>query len=170
MLNRVKKLIFDATPPPASETEEASDGARKGDDILIGACALLVEAAVLDGDFGPVERSTINDILVQRLKLNEDEAKDILLAAEEQQKHANQLLGYTRLIKDGFSHEERVEIIEMLWEVAYADGVLHDYEANLLRRVGGLIYVSDRERGDARRRVLARMNADGADNEETAAC
>ena len=58
----------------------------------------------------------------------------------------------------------------MLWEVAYADGVLHDYEANLLRRVGGLIYVNDRERGDARRRVLARIDADGADNEETAAC
>ncbi len=45
----------------------------------------------------------------------------------------------------------------MLWEVAYADGILHDYEANLLRRIGGLIYVSDRERGAARRRVVARL-------------
>ena len=45
----------------------------------------------------------------------------------------------------------------MLWEVAYADGVLHDYEANLMRRVGGLIYVTDRDRGDARRRVLERL-------------
>jgi uncharacterized tellurite resistance protein B-like protein len=66
-------------------------------------------------------------------------------------------LSFTRTIKDGYSPEDRVEIIEMLWEVAYADGVLHDYEANLLRRVGGLIYVSDQDRGDARKRVLTRM-------------
>ena len=53
--------------------------------------------------------------------------------------------------------EERIELIEMIWEVVYADGELHDYEANLLRRLGGLLYVSDRERGDARKRVLARL-------------
>jgi uncharacterized tellurite resistance protein B-like protein len=51
-------------------------------------------------------------------------------------------------------------IIEMLWEVVYADGVLHDYEANLLRRIGGLIYVSDRDRGAARKRVMKRLGID----------
>jgi uncharacterized tellurite resistance protein B-like protein len=45
----------------------------------------------------------------------------------------------------------------MLWEVAYADGTLHDYEASLLRRITGLLYVSDRESGEARKRVLARL-------------
>jgi uncharacterized tellurite resistance protein B-like protein len=45
----------------------------------------------------------------------------------------------------------------MMWEVAYADGALHDYEASLLRRVTGLLYVSDRESGEARKRVLARL-------------
>ena len=49
----------------------------------------------------------------------------------------------------------------MLWEVAYADGSLHDYEASLLRRVAGLLYVSDRETGEARQRVLARQRAGG---------
>ena len=65
--------------------------------------------------------------------------------------------GFTRAIKDGFSHAERVQLIEMMWEVAYADGALHDYEASLLRRVTGLLYVSDRESGEARKRVLARL-------------
>jgi uncharacterized tellurite resistance protein B-like protein len=55
-----------------------------------------------------------------------------------------------------------VELIEMLWEVAYADGVLDEYEDSLLRRVGGLIYVPDRERGEARRRVLKRLGLDQA--------
>jgi uncharacterized tellurite resistance protein B-like protein len=62
--------------------------------------------------------------------------------------------GFTRAIKDGFDHAERVQLIEMLWEVAYADGTLHGYEASLLRRITGLLYVSDRgERGGAQARV-----------------
>ena len=62
-------------------------------------------------------------------------------------------------MKDGFSHDERVRMIEMLWEVVLADDEIHDHEANLLRRVAGLIYVSDRESGDARKRVLDRRRA-----------
>jgi uncharacterized tellurite resistance protein B-like protein len=169
MLNRVKELLFNRPQPPAHDPGGVASDGRKDDEILIAACALLVEAAALDGDFGADERATIKDILIKRLKLNEVEAGDIMLLAEKSQQNANQLLGYTRLIKDGFSHEERVEIIEMLWEVAYADGVLHDYEANLLRRVGGLIYVTDRERGEARQRVLARMAGNRADDDEFAA-
>jgi uncharacterized tellurite resistance protein B-like protein len=65
--------------------------------------------------------------------------------------------GFTSAIKDGLDHAERVQLIEMLWEVVYADGQLHDYEASLLRRVSGLLYVSDRESGEARKRVLARL-------------
>ncbi|PKQ01791.1 MAG: TerB family tellurite resistance protein, partial [Alphaproteobacteria bacterium HGW-Alphaproteobacteria-12] len=56
-----------------------------------------------------------------------------------------------------YSEEERVGVIEKMWEVVYADGVLDDYEANLLRRVAGLIYVPDRESGQARQRVIARL-------------
>ena len=157
MLNRVKKLFQGATKSLPADAQEQPAEPRRADEILIGACALLVEAAMLDGEFGEAERTTINNILIQRMQLNEVEAEEILAAAETQQKDAIQLLGFTRTIKQGFSHEEHVEIIEMLWEVAYADGVLHDYEASLLRRVGGLIYVTDRERGDARRRVQARL-------------
>ena len=49
----------------------------------------------------------------------------------------------------------------MLWEVVYADGELHDYEASLLRRIAGLLYVPDRESGEARKRVLARLGVEG---------
>jgi len=59
-------------------------------------------------------------------------------------------------------------MIEMLWEVAYADGSLHDFESNMLRRVAGLLYVTDRESGDARKRVVARLSgeAGGAGDSE----
>ena len=59
-------------------------------------------------------------------------------------------------MRNHFSEEERVKMIEMLWEVVYADGDLDDFEANMMRSVTGLLYVSDRESGDARKRVLAR--------------
>ena len=58
---------------------------------------------------------------------------------------------------DFFEPEERIALIEMLWEVAYADGELHDYEASLIRRITGLLYVSDRDSGEARKRVRARL-------------
>lgn len=63
------------------------------------------------------------------------------------------MYGLTRDIKNSLDHPERVELMEMLWQVAYADGVLHDYEANLMRRLAGLLYVSDQESGEARKRA-----------------
>ena len=71
---------------------------------------------------------------------------------------------FTRVIKDRFSEDERVRMIEMLWTGAYADRRLHDYEASLVRRVAGLIYVADRDSGAARKRVLRRLGLANADN------
>ena len=82
-------------------------------------------------------------------------------AAEHEVTHAVELYRFARLAKDRFDHDERVQLIEMLWEVVYADGELHHYEANLLRRIAGLIYVSDKDTGSARKRVLARLGQAG---------
>ena len=104
-----------------------------------------------------VEQAAIDKLLREKFALRDEEARSLHDLAVTEQSEANQLLGFTRTIKDRYSLEERIELIEMIWEVVYADGELHDYEANLLRRLGGLLYVSDRERGDARKRVLARL-------------
>jgi uncharacterized tellurite resistance protein B-like protein len=80
--------------------------------------------------------------------------------AVEQHHDANRVYAATRLIRDAFSDAERIDMMEMLWEVAYADGELHDYEANLVRRVAGLLYVRDRDSGIARKRVIERMGLD----------
>ena len=61
------------------------------------------------------------------------------------------------MIKDRYTPEERIGMIEMLWQVAFADGNVDMYESNLIRRVAGLIYVSDIERGRAKKRVQARL-------------
>jgi uncharacterized tellurite resistance protein B-like protein len=89
--------------------------------------------------------------------LSFEEARDLLAEAERAASASVEWHGFTRAIKEGFDHIERVQLIEMLWEAAYADGELHDYEANLLRRIAGLLYVSDRDSGEARKRVLTRL-------------
>jgi uncharacterized tellurite resistance protein B-like protein len=138
----------------------AEDGdAKRFRPEQLAAAALMVEAARLDGTFGAAERRRILDLLGKRFGLVPEEAGRLLARAEERATESVAWQGFTREIKEALSPEERVGILEMLWEVAYADGSLHDYEASLLRRVAGLLYVSDRESGLARLRVLDRLEA-----------
>jgi len=123
----------------------------------LAAAALLIEAASMDDSFDTAERSTILKLLTARFGLSPEEAAEILSAAESEVAESNQLYAFTKTVKDAFDHEQRIEVLEMLWEVAYTDGELHDYEANLIRRVTGLLHLSDRESGAARKRVLERL-------------
>jgi uncharacterized tellurite resistance protein B-like protein len=126
----------------------------------IATAALLIEAALSDDDFKEVERQAIIDVLKRHYKLDDADAVTLVEEAEKAQAEAGQLFYFTRTVKDSFPIETRVQMIEMLWEIAYADGELSKFEANLVRRVAGLIYVSDRDRGDARKRVMARLGLD----------
>jgi uncharacterized tellurite resistance protein B-like protein len=71
------------------------------------------------------------------------------------------LFGFTNKVVKELEESDRIHVIEMLWEVAYADGVLDSHEDAMIRRVAGLVYVSDFERGAARRRVLEKLNIKG---------
>lgn len=126
-------------------------------EMQIAASALLIEAARLDGNFDLRERAAIERVLRERFALTEAEADDLIAAAEAKVSSSTQLFEFTRVIARHFSEEERIRLVEMLCEVMYADGTLHDYEASLFRKIGELIHVSDRDRGEARKRVLARL-------------
>jgi len=149
MLNRIKKAFF------AGDAEQAAS--RPKSDLKLASAALLVEAAVMDGEFDDVERTAVTKLLKNRFDLTDDEVNELLGDAEEAVANSNELYTLTRTVKNEFEHDDRVNMIEMLWEVAYADGELHDYESNLVRRLTGLLHVSDRESGDARKRVLAKL-------------
>lgn len=127
------------------------------DEKRLAAAALLVEAAVMDGHFDAAERATVQGLLAARFGLDAGETEALIASAERAVAAAHGIFRFTNAIKSHFSDAERIELIEMLWEVACADGVVDDYEDNLLRRIAGLIYVTDRDRGLARKRVLARI-------------
>lgn len=155
MVDFLREFLFRRKGKP-----EAPGAGHSASELQLAAAALLVEAAKLDGAFDDVERTRIAEILSTRLGVEYGDTAALIAAADEETELAGGLYGFTREVRDNFSHDERVAMIEMLWEVAYADGVLHDFEANLLRRVAGLLYVTDRESGEARRRVLDRLDSD----------
>jgi len=134
---------------------------REPEEYRIAAAALLVEAARLDDTFDARERATILDLLTRRFDLDRAAGESLLRAAEARADGATGLHRLTHTIKSAFDHDQRIELLEMLWEVAYADGELHDYEASLIRRVTGLLHVSDHDCGAARKRVLTRRQVQG---------
>ena len=131
----------------ASSTEEAR----------LAAAALLVEAAHVAGGLDPRERVAVDGVLERRFGLSPAAARQLAASAEQAAEHSAQLFHFTQVINDRFSIEQRIELMEMLWEVVYADGTIDALEDTLLRRIGGLLYVPDRERGAARLRVLQRL-------------
>ncbi|MEM9684392.1 MAG: TerB family tellurite resistance protein, partial [Pseudomonadota bacterium] len=121
--------------------------------------ALLIEAARLDGDYGAAERTRIESLLTDRFSLSPAALAALMKAATKLSDDAVDSYEFTSQIARRFDHDERIGIVEMLWDVAYADGSVHPYEANLLRRVAGLLYVTDQESGAARKRVVVRNSA-----------
>jgi len=127
------------------------------DDRRWAAASLLVVAARMDAVFDPRERQAISGLLRSRFGLTDAEARELMAAAENRAEQSQQIFPLTRIVEESFTPAERIELIEMLWEVIYADGRLDTYEANLMRRIAGLIHVSDAESGAARKRVLERL-------------
>ena len=107
--------------------------------------------------FEAAEEAKIVELLMARFELDDGAAESLIETARERVDHSTQLFGFTRVVNDRFSQDERIELMEMLWQVAYADGRLDDYEASLMRRLAGLIHVSDRENGEARKKALAHL-------------
>ena len=149
MLRRLLDLVTagDAGPGPDTVSE----------DPHLAAAALMVEAALMDETFDDDERARIVALLEDRFEIAAADAKTLVETASERVTDANHLFGFTRTVNQHFDHEQRVALMEMLWQVAYADGELDHYEANLMRRISGLIHVSDRESGDARKRAQASL-------------
>ena len=144
-MKKIKSLLKD----------KSGDSAQPKRSLELAAAALLVEAAIMDGNFDGAEHDVITNLLSQRFSLDAAEVDELVNDAKKEIENSVELYGFARTIKDSMEHDERIEIIEMLWHVVLADGVVDEYESNLIRRVSGLIYVSDRESGLARQRAIA---------------
>ncbi|MBT3557788.1 MAG: TerB family tellurite resistance protein [Rhodospirillales bacterium] len=145
MIKRIRILILggDNTPEPDPEQERRAVTA-----------ALLIQAALMDGHFDQFERDMIESLLYGEFGLSQEEAHQLMVDAEQAVHGSAHLFGFTRIATATLSHQDCVDLVEMLWLVVYADGKLDELEANLLLRVASLLNVTDRESALARQRAL----------------
>jgi len=108
--------------------------------------ALLIHAAKIDDNYTDVEKEIIKKALISLNAITLNEAEELLKKAEKIEQESNQIVAFTREIKKN-SMEFRLKIIEILWKIVYSDGSSDTYESNLIRRVCGLLYISDRDSG-----------------------
>ena len=118
---------------------------------VIGMSALLVHAANIDEIYSDHEKDLIKEFINSYIK-NEN-SSDILKKAEEVENNSNQLLSYTNIIKQN-SMDIKKDIIEHLWKVIISDNSVDQYEANLMRRVCGLIYFPDKECAEIKLKLI----------------
>ena len=108
--------------------------------------ALLIHAAKIDENYTEIEKKIIKKALIDLNNISSDQAEELIKRAEKKEEESNQLVEYTREIKK-HTMESRLKIIEVIWKIVYSDGVGDDYESNLIRRICGLLYISDKDNG-----------------------
>lgn len=103
--------------------------------------ALLIETARADFTHDATEQAALEQLLSSSLKLNKHKVHELVVAAESKVDDATSLYEFTREINDHYSPEQKIQLIQAMWSVAYADGKLGKYEEHLIRQVADLIYV-----------------------------
>ena len=147
MLQSLKKIF-------SNEINQEQE--EKNNDIAILA-GLLIEAANTDGNVTQDEVKQISSSLINVFKENPEKVKITLSKALDDKDNSRSLFYYTSKLNKSFSHEKKLLLFEVLWEVILSDNEVHDFESNLLRRLAGLLYVSDIECGNAKKRAKEKL-------------
>ena len=127
------------------------------DDKNILIAALLIHAAKIDENYTENEKNIIKKALIELDHLNTSKIDEIMKLAEKKEKESNQIVEFTQKIKKE-NMDFKLKIIEILWKIVYSDGTNDNYESNLIRRICGLLYVSDKESGEIKLKVEKLFN------------
>ena len=143
MLNLLKNIL--------NSQNSKEDNQNKDLELL---CGLMIEAAYTDGQ---IDASELNKIKLSLINIFSEDPKEVNLVlekAEENKNNSKSLHHYTSLINKNFDDKKKILLIEALWEIVLSDGEVHDFESNLIRRLSGLLYISDVNSGNARKRAI----------------
>ena len=152
MLDALKEL-FAGLNGPRSETH-FEDG-----DHRLAIAALLVHAVAIDGVVDDAERDKIRKVLASEFDLSPGETRELVSEAREKDREAVDLYSFTSVLKRALDFDRRLRCVEMLWEIVYADGAVHELEDNLVWRVAELLAVPREERLRLKREGAARKGA-----------
>jgi len=152
VLNRIASLLTGKTDG------HGGDAGGRDRRITIAACVLLIEMAGADDDFAASEVDRIRDILTRDLAVPPEDVEAILGVAGEEREGAMDLWTYTNVINRSYGKAEKLKLIEMIWEIAYSDGRLDQYEDHLVHKLANLLHVSHSELIAAKLRVKELLN------------
>ena len=137
--------------------KEDEPNIKEEDQAIDSIAKLFIEAASIDGEISEDENSHIKRILTNQLKLSQQKAKEIFDQAVAESQNQIEIWSKTKEIRDNMDYDERLKIVVHLWEIVLIDKVIDDYEANLMRRVAGLLYISDFDSAEARKNALTNL-------------
>ena len=136
--------------------QESSNNIEQSDSLNI-LCGIMLEAANTDGVVSQEEVDKISSILIDIFKEKPVEVENTIAQSLKNVNEPKSLHFYTSKINKKFSEQEKLLLIETLWEIILADGKIHDFESNLIRRLAGLLYVSDVNCGNAKRKAINKI-------------
>jgi uncharacterized tellurite resistance protein B-like protein len=148
MIDLIKKIVGSKVTDNLKK-----DGAG---DVNLATCALLLELAHIDGKFSKQERDNITGIFKTKYGLSEQEVKELIESSESELEKSIDLWKFTNLINQNYTLEEKLKVIETVWEVAYSDGELEKHEDYLVHKVATLLRLSHKQLIDAKLKVLHR--------------
>ena len=146
MINLLKNIL-------KSQNSQDDNDNNKDLELL---CGLMIEAAYTDGK---VDVTEINNIKLSLINIFSEDPKEVDLFLEKAEAYKNNsksLHHYTSFINKNFDNKKKMLLIETLWEIVLSDGEIHDFESNLIRRLAGLLYISDVVSGNARKKALSK--------------
>ena len=114
--------------------------------------ALLIHAAKIDENYTENEKKIIKKVIIDLNEISSNQADELLKLAEKKEGESNQIIEFTKEIKK-YSMEFKLKIVEIIWKIVYSDGTSDDYESNLIRRICGLLYISDKDNGIIKAKV-----------------
>ena len=133
---------------------DAASGEPSRHDIRVAACALFVEIARIDEKFTPEELETVLSILNYRYNLSGEHANALITEAEKELENSVDLWQFAKLINENYSIDEKIELVEMLWQIVYVDGKMDDYEHYLMNKLKHLLRLSHDQLINAKLKVL----------------
>jgi uncharacterized tellurite resistance protein B-like protein len=150
MLDTLRQFIADVVSPTAQAGRAFDDT-----DYRLAATALLVHVISLDGEPSQIEKRKLHSLLESRFKLDPGTADQLIASATLVEGEAVDLYHFTSIIMRSVNEEGRLRIVEMMWELVYADGQVTEFEDNVVWRAADLLGVSSRDRIDLKHRVAA---------------
>jgi len=148
MIDLVKKFFS-----KRSHDDSSHQRRQRPHDIRIATCALLLEMSNIDGEFSALERESITSILKRNFDLSDEHATAILEASNEELKGSIDIWQFTNCINQNYSIEEKIRVVEMVWDVVYADGRLDKHEDYLVHKLATLLRLTHKQLIDAKLKV-----------------